>query len=226
MRFQDAAKDARAVVYAGIQADPLVARAAALLADATAAERVLARAVMNGEPTDADVWRTMFPTLFGDGRGCRRGRARALARRSWRRRWRSPTAASRSRSQFRGALVEELTARLLARPVPASRDQAGAAGPVRRGPAEIHPYDVTVERPGAPPRSTTASGARGASTRTSSTSSTTRGRHAAAEGEKLTVALVVFDATRSCKVRLARQTAPRAGTGLIALETLNRLAGR
>ena len=28
MRFQDAVKDARAVVYAGIQADPLVARAA------------------------------------------------------------------------------------------------------------------------------------------------------------------------------------------------------
>ena len=27
MRFQDAAPDARAVVYAGIQADPLVARA-------------------------------------------------------------------------------------------------------------------------------------------------------------------------------------------------------
>ena len=52
MRFQDAARDARAVVYAGIQADPSVAHAAALLADATRAERVLARAVMNGE-TDA-----------------------------------------------------------------------------------------------------------------------------------------------------------------------------
>ena len=37
VRFQDAARDARAVVYAGIQADPLVARAAALLADATLA---------------------------------------------------------------------------------------------------------------------------------------------------------------------------------------------
>ena len=37
MRFQDAARDARAVVYAGIQADPLVARTATLLADATPA---------------------------------------------------------------------------------------------------------------------------------------------------------------------------------------------
>ncbi len=52
MRFQDAAPDARAVVYAGIQADPIVARAASLLADADPAQRVLARAVMNGETTD------------------------------------------------------------------------------------------------------------------------------------------------------------------------------
>ena len=65
MRFQDAARDARAVVYAGIQADPSVAHAAALLADASPAQRVLARAVMNGESTDADRWRVMFPTLLG-----------------------------------------------------------------------------------------------------------------------------------------------------------------
>jgi hypothetical protein len=52
MRFQDAAPDARAIVYAGIQAEPLVARAAALLADASLEERVLARAVMNGMSTD------------------------------------------------------------------------------------------------------------------------------------------------------------------------------
>ena len=37
VRFQDAAQDARAVVYAGIQADPLVATCAELLADATGA---------------------------------------------------------------------------------------------------------------------------------------------------------------------------------------------
>src|SRR4051812_5161808 len=67
MRFQDAARDARAVVYAGIQADPQVARTAALLADATDGERLLARAVMNGETSDPDVWRVMFPTLFGVG---------------------------------------------------------------------------------------------------------------------------------------------------------------
>ena len=65
MRFQDAARDARAVVYAGIQAEPQVARTATLLADATPTQRVLARAVMNGETTDPDIWRAMFPTLFG-----------------------------------------------------------------------------------------------------------------------------------------------------------------
>src|SRR4051794_20228359 len=65
MRFQDAAPDARAVVYAGIQADPLVARAAALLAMASRDERILARAVMNGATTDPDVWRRIFPSLFG-----------------------------------------------------------------------------------------------------------------------------------------------------------------
>ena len=65
MRFQDAAHDARAVTYAAIQAEPVVAQAAALLADATLTQRLLARAVMNGETLDPDGWRTMFPTLFG-----------------------------------------------------------------------------------------------------------------------------------------------------------------
>ena len=37
MRFQDAARDGRAIVYEAIQADPLVDRAATLLSDATIA---------------------------------------------------------------------------------------------------------------------------------------------------------------------------------------------
>ena len=149
MRFQDAARDARAVVYAGIQADPLVLRAAGLLADATTAQRLLARAVMNGETTDAAGWRTMFPTLFA--RRCdtadaaERDRSEAILEASL-------AVADRGeqvRSQVRGALIEEVTAQLLGR-------RAGAAA-VRRErrilfdgvPAEIHPYDVTVERDGA-----------------------------------------------------------------------------
>src|SRR5450759_2028085 len=65
VRFQDAARDARAVVYAGIQADPLVARLATLAADATYGQRLMARAVMNGESTDPATWRVIFPTVFG-----------------------------------------------------------------------------------------------------------------------------------------------------------------
>ena len=50
--------------------------------------------------------------------------------------------------------------------------------------------------------------------------------HAVDEDERLLVALVVFDAERSCAVRLAGQTAPHDGTLVIALETLDTLAER
>jgi hypothetical protein len=48
--------------------------------------------------------------------------------------------------------------------------------------------------------------------------------HAADEDERLAVALVVFDAARSCAVRLATQTAPHEGTAIVTLETLDLLA--
>ena len=51
MHFADARPDGRAVVYAHIQADPLVAEAARLLAEAATTQRLLARAVMNGVST-------------------------------------------------------------------------------------------------------------------------------------------------------------------------------
>lgn len=225
MRFQDAAKDARAVVYAGIQADPLVARAAALLADATPAQRILARAVMNGETAEADAWRTMFPMLFGSAAtsasSAEQDRSEALLATSL-------AVASRGelvRSQFRGAIVEAVTELLLARRVP--------TGAVRRErrilfdgvPAEIHPYDVTVEAPGAAEAYDCKWGARGISADVLHQLDDARA-HAAAEGERLLPVLVVFDARRSCEVRLARQTAPRTGTRLVTVETLDRLAGR
>lgn len=221
MRFQDAAKDARAVVYAGIQADPLVVRAAMLLADATVAQRVLARAVMNGETTDPDAWRTTFPTLFGpdaDPAQIERSEAILVA---------SLGVADRGeqvRSQVRGALVEELTAQLLARQVAAplvKRERRILFDGVK---AEIHPYDVTIERPGGSAALDCKWGARGINADVLHQLDDARS-HAAAEGQALTAALVVYDAARSCKVRLARQTAPHAKTGLITLETLGRLAG-
>ena len=220
MRFQDAARDGRAVVYAGIQADPLVARAAALLADSSPAERVLARAVMNGESIEPDVWRSMFPTLFGEqADGAERVRAEAILVMSLA----VADHGEQVRSQFRGAIVEELTAVLLARRTGAAtvhRERRVLFDGVR---AEIHPYDVTVERDGAAEAWDCKWGARGINADVLHQLDDARG-HAADEDEALRVGLVVFDAERSCAVRLDRQTAPRDGTVVIGLESLDRLA--
>ncbi|MFM2106345.1 MAG: hypothetical protein RL338_1377 [Chloroflexota bacterium] len=223
MRFQDAAPDARAIVYAGIQADPLVARTAELLADATTGERVMARAVMNGERTDPATWRAIFPTIFGDGSAgsdpAARDRAEALLAASL-------AVAEKGeavRSQFRGAIVEHVTELLVRR---------RGGGTVRRERrilfdgvrAEIHPYDVTLEGEGSGEAYDCKWGARGIGADVLDQLDTAR-RNAAAEGVRLTAALVVFDARRSCLVRLARQTTTRDGIGLVSLETLDRLAG-
>lgn len=224
MRFQDAARDARAVVYAGIQADPLVARAADALADATPAQRVLARAVMNGESTDADAWRTMFPTLFGANAAAEAAPEQLAA--SERLLAISLEVADRGeqvRSQFRGAIVEAVTERLLARRVGADRVRRERRILFDGVPAEIHPYDVTVEPPAAAAAYDCKWGARGIGADVLHQLDDAR-THAADEDERLDVSLVVFDAERSCRVRLDEQTAPHDRTGLITLETLAALA--
>lgn len=221
MRFQDAARDGRAVVYAGIQADPLVKRAAALLAEATPAQRVLARAVMNGETTDPHGWMAMFPTLFGSSvaAGADRARSEAILAAS-------VAVAERGeqvRSQFRGAIVEEITAMLLARRVGGDvirRERRVLFDGVR---AEIHPYDVTVEREGEAEAYDCKWGARGINEDVLHQLDDARS-HAAGEDEELRVALVVFDAERSCDVRLDRLNAPRSGTAIVALESLDEIA--
>jgi hypothetical protein len=220
MRFQDAAKDARAVVYAGIQADPLVARVAALLAEATTAERLLARAAMNGERTDGETWRRIFPALFGEeaDEELRSHADRVLAA--------SLEIAERgeaARSSYRGAVVEELTARLLAR-------RARPNAPVKRErrvlfdgvPAEIHPYDVTVESATRPEVFDCKWGARGINADVLNQLDDAWS-HAADEDVPLRVAIVVFDARRSCEMRLDRSTAEHSRTRLVALESLAEL---
>ena len=221
MRFQDAARDARAITYASIQADPLVDRAAELLAEADTAQRVLARAVMNGETADADGWRRAFPGAFdGASDAATRARSEAILEASL------AVAAhgDEVRNQFRGAIVEAMTARLLERRV--------GADPIRRErrilfdgrAAEIHPYDVTVERPGGAEAYDCKWGARGIGPEVLLQLDAARSA-AADEGERLTVALVIFDARRSCAVRMARLTAPTGKIGLVALESLDRLGG-
>jgi hypothetical protein len=236
MRFQDAAPDARAVVYAGIQADPLVARVAVLLADAGPDQRILARAVMNGSSTQAATWRTIVPSLFGEGAAGRPGpdgdRSRSegiLAA--------SIEVAERGeqvRSQFRGAIVEAVTEILAGRRAGAARPgtaAGGAGSAVRRERrilfdgvrAEIHPYDVTVETDGAAEAIDCKWGARGINADVLHQLDDARS-HAADEDERLDATLVVFDARRSCDVRLARETAPFEGTRIVSIETLDELA--
>jgi hypothetical protein len=219
MRFQDAVTDARAVTYARIQADPMVLAVADALADASSAERLLARAVMNGETLDAEGWRRAFATLFDPSRAAEElaHAERVLAT--------SLTVAERGagvRDQYRGAVVEALTAALLGR-------RAGSA--VRRERrilfdgvrAEVHPYDVTVEREGRSEAHDCKWGARGINADVLHQLDDAR-QHATEEGERLAVGLVVFDAARSCRARLAAQTAPVGGIGLVSLETLDGLA--
>lgn len=225
MRFAEARPDGRAVVYRAIQADPLVARVADLLARSTTAERILARAVMNGESEAPARWRTMFPTLFGAGAPAPgdpdRDRAEAVLAAAL-------DVAGRAdnvRSQLRGAIVEALTERLLAE----------RTGPVRRErrilfdgvPAEIHPYDLTVEREDRPEAWDCKWGARGIKADVLHQLDDAR-RNAVAEGGRLVVGLVIFDARPSCEVRLARERGPVPLEGLkvIGIESLDRLAGR
>ncbi len=221
MRFQDAARDARAVVYAGIQADPLVARTARLLADASQAERMLARAVMNGESADPGIWRAMVPRLFApDVSDLARRRTEDILAVSLDVAGRGDQA----RSQYRGAIVEALAQLLIGRrvdPAVVRRERRVLFDGV---PAEIHPYDVTVEQQPGAEAWDCKWGARGVAAAVLHQLDDAR-RHALTEGTTLRVGLIVFDARRSCAVRLARQTAPYRSIRLVTLETLDALSG-
>jgi hypothetical protein len=219
VRFQDAARDGRAIVYAGIQADPLVGRAADLLALAPPDARVMARAVMNGESTDRPAWQAMFPTLWPAGA---RAGAFAAADELLAASLEVASKGEQARAQYRGAIVEETTARILGRRVPASairRERRILFDGVR---AEIHPYDVTVELPDRAEVYDCKWGARGINGDVLLQLDAARS-HAADEGARLLVCLVVFDARLSCRVRLARQTAGLEGIRLVSLETLDAL---
>jgi hypothetical protein len=176
---------------------------------------------MNGETADPTGWMAMFPSLFGDGPAAGPDRERSAAILAV-----ALEVADRGeqvRSQFRGAIVEEITAVLLARRVGAAavrRERRVLFDGVR---AEIHPYDVTVEREGAAEAYDCKWGARGIGSDVLYQLDDAR-THATDEDEPLAVALVVFDAERTCLVRMERQTAPVEGTTIISLESLDRLA--
>jgi len=125
-----------------------------------------------------------------------------------------------ARSSYRGAVVEELTAQLLAR-------RGGVVKRERRVlfdgvPAEIHPYDVTVESPSRPEGLRLQVGRAGINADVLNQLDDAR-THAADEEIEITVALVVFDARRSAEIRLDRSSAPRDGTRLVVLENIDEL---
>jgi hypothetical protein len=219
MRFADAAPDARHVVYAAIQADPLVRRVARLLADASYPQRLLARAVMNGESLDEATWRAMLPTVLGPDAPDHERAEAILAG--------SLEVAARGeevRSQHRGAIVEELAETLVARRTGAAavrRERRILFDGVR---SEIHPYDVTVETPGREEAWDCKWGARGINDDVLNQLDDAR-RHAAAEERRLRAGLIVFDLRASCGVRLAERTGPKAGMILVTIESLDVLAG-
>jgi hypothetical protein len=217
MRFQDAARDARAVVYAGIQADPLVSRVAALLAEGSAAERWLARAVMTGESADPETWQRMFPSLFGEAATpALRAHATLVLDGSLE----VANSGEQARSSYRGAIVEELTAQLLARRSrTVKRERRVLFDGVR---AEIHPYDVTVEDEGRPEVYDCKWGSRGINADVLNQLDDARD-HAAQDEIELAVAIVVFDARRSAEIRLERATARHDQTRLVAMESLDDL---
>ena len=226
MRFQDAARDGRAIVYAGIQADPLVGRVASLLADSTPAEFVLARAAMNGERTEPAIWRAMFPSLFDPASVGGSPDATAIdhAERLLAACLAVADRGEQTRSQFRGAIVEELTARLLARRVPADSVRRERRVLFDGVAAEIHPYDVTVELGARAEVYDCKWGARGINADVLHQLDDAR-RHAVAEEQRIFVALVILDSRRSADVRLARLTAPRTETRVFTIESIGRLAG-
>jgi hypothetical protein len=226
MRFQAASPDGRAIVYAGIQADPLVARVAELLTTARPGELVLARAVMNGESTNPATWRAMFPRLFQPepGESPAVSTLRAHAEQVLSACLEVAERGEQTRSQFRGAIVEELTARLLTGRVPATAIRRERRVLFDGVAAEIHPYDVTVELATRAEVYDCKWGARGINADVLHQLDDAR-RHAAAEDQQLFAALVIFDSRRSADVRLARLTAPRAETRVFTIESIGRLAG-
>ena len=162
----------------------------------------------------------MFPTLFGPGVAAgpeRTGSEAILAA--------SLAVAERGeqvRSQFRGAIVEELTAILLARrtgDAAIRRERRILFDGVR---AEIHPYDVTVEREGATEAYDCKWGARGIN------DDVLHQLDDARATQPTRTSRLAWPSSCSTPIGRARcdwaQYAPHAGTSIVTIESMDRLA--
>jgi hypothetical protein len=217
--FSDAPRDGRAVVYSGIQADPILRPLAVAIANATPAERLIARAVMNDpEPTPADAT-ALFAALPSHRTATDPLVVGALA---------IGGKAQASNAQYRGAVVEATTAEMLRRrPVLANdadrlvrRERRFAIDGVS---ADPHPFDVTVEAGPVPELWDCKWGARGIDASLLAELEDARIR-AAGSSARIAIGVVAFDTAAIVAARLTIVRAPREKTRFITLETLGRLA--
>ena len=217
--FSDAPRDGRAVVYSGIQADPILRPLAVAIANAAPADRLVARAVMNDpDPTTADTAAlfALLPTRRGAADPLLVG-ALAIGGK-----------AAASNAQFRGAVVEAMTAEMLRRRPGLAHDAERLVRRERRFAidgvsADPHPFDVTVEAGPVPELWDCKWGARGIDATLLAELEDARIR-AAASGVRIAIGVVAFDSAPVVAARLGIVRAPREKTRLITLETLGRLA--
>jgi len=217
--FTDAPRDGRAVVYAGIQADPILKPLAQAIAAAAPADRLFARALMGDPEPDASTAAAYFgllPTHRAPNDALLVG-ALAIGGK-----------AAQSNAQYRGAIVEATTAELLKRRAALSREPERMVRRERRfavdgASADPHPFDVTVETGPVPELWDCKWGARGIDDSLLAELEDARIR-AAGVGVRIAIGIVAFDTAATVAARLSVLRGPREQTRMITLDTLARLA--
>jgi hypothetical protein len=217
--FTDAPPDGRAVVYAGIQGDPILKPLAHALAAASPADRLIARALM-GDPepdvTTAAAFAALLPSQRGPSDPLIVG-ALAIGGK-----------AAQSNAQYRGAIVEATAAEILKRRPALVRDAERMVRRERRfsvdgASADPHPFDVTVEAGPIPELWDCKWGARGIDDNLLAELESARIR-AAGVGVRIAIGIVAFDSAATVAARLSIVRGPRGQTRMITLDTLSRLA--
>ncbi len=217
--FTDAPRDGRAIVYSGIQADPILKPLAQAIAAAAPPDRLFARALM-GDPepnaATAAAFFSLLPTRRGPNDALVIG-ALAIGGK-----------AAQSNAQYRGAIVEATTAELLKRRAALSREPERMVRRERRfavdgASADPHPFDVTVETGPIPELWDCKWGARGIDDSLLAELEDARIR-AAGVGVRIAIGVVAFDTAATVAARMSILHGPREQTRIITLDTLARLA--
>ena len=217
--FTDAPPDGRAVVYAGIQSDPILKPLAHALAAASPADRLIARALM-GDPEPDDITAAAYAALLPSQRGPSDPLIVGALTIGGK--------AAQSNAQYRGAIVEATAAEILKRRPALVRDAERMVRRERRfsvdgASADPHPFDVTVEAGPIPELWDCKWGARGIDDNLLAELESARIR-AAGAGVRIAIGIVAFDSAATVAARLSIVRGPREQTRMITLDTLSRLA--